>query len=131
MKTANRTARRDRRHERIRRKVSGTAVIPRMAICVSNRNMFVQFIDDDRAHTLASASTRGAAGKVNVAAAGELGRQAASAAQEQGIRRVVVDRGGFKYHGRVKAIVEAALQAGLSVSDKPAADQPAPDKEET
>lgn len=97
-----------------------------MAICVSNRNMIVQFIDDMSARTLASASTLHSDCKVNVATAGELGKKAASAAQEKGIRRVVVDRGGFKYHGRVKAIVEAALQAGLSVSDKPA-----PAKEET
>jgi large subunit ribosomal protein L18 len=110
---------RTRRHARVRRKVAGTAARPRMAIFISNRNMAVQFIDDDAARTLAATSTLGGDGKHNVAAAAELGRRTAEVALAKGIRNVVVDRAGFKYHGRLRAIVEAALKGGLVISDKP------------
>jgi large subunit ribosomal protein L18 len=87
-----------------------------MSIMVSNKHMYVQFVDDDRAVTLASATTCGRAeAKHNVAAAAQLGREAAEAAVKAGIREVVVDRGGHKYHGRVKAIVESAVKAGLTI----------------
>jgi len=87
-----------------------------MAIMVSNKHMYVQFVDDDRGVTLASATTCGQAeAKHNVAAAAQLGQLAAAAATKAGIREVVVDRGGHKYHGRVKALVESAVKAGLVV----------------
>ncbi len=122
---------RARRHLRIRRKIRGTAARPRMAICVTNCHMYVQFIDDDAEHTLAQASTRGMDSKPNLATATELGNRAAAAAQEQGISLVVVDRGGFKFHGRVKAIVDAAVAAGLSITSRQtAAAEPAEAKED-
>lgn len=121
-KGVDRKQKRARRHERIRRKVRGTAARPRMALCVSDRNMYVQFIDDDRSHTLASVSTLGQDAKVNVTSAGVLGRRAAEAALEKGIREVVVDRGGFRFHGRIKAIVDGARAAGLVAGDVAAAD---------
>jgi large subunit ribosomal protein L18 len=87
-----------------------------MAIMVSNKHMYVQFIDDDRGATLASATTCGKEGvKHNVQAAAQVGRDAAEAALRAGIKQVVVDRGGFAYHGRVKAIVDGAVAAGLAI----------------
>lgn len=87
---------------------------------VSNKHMYVQFIDDDRSVTLASASTHGMDGGHNVATAGRLGQTAAQCAIKAGINQVVVDRGGYRYHGRVKAIVEAANAAGLQTGHKEA-----------
>ena len=113
----NRKEQRQRRHLRLRRRVCGTAARPRMAICVTNQHMYVQFVDDDEARTLASASTLGADGKCNRESAKTLGEAAARAAVDRGIGRVVVDRGGFRYHGRVREIVEAALAAGLSITE--------------
>ena len=89
-----------------------------MSVCISNRNIFVQFIDDDAMTTLASASTIGRHAPLNLATARLIGQAAAEAALAKGIARVVVDRGGFRYHGRVREIVEAAVAAGLSISDK-------------
>ena len=115
----NRKEQRQRRHQRLRQRVKGTAERPRMSICISHRHIYVQFIDDDAQRTLAAASTAGgAAAPVNCAAARALGQAAAGAALEHGIARVVVDRGGFRYHGRVREIVEAAVAAGLSIGDK-------------
>lgn len=106
---------RRRRRLRIRKRISGTGERPRMAVMVSSRHMYVQFIDDDRGVTLASASTLSdQGGKRDTDAARALGQRAAEAALGNGIQRVVVDRGGFAFHGRVKAIVEAALEAGLA-----------------
>ena len=114
----NRKEQRQRRHQRLRQRVKGTAERPRMSICVSNQHLYVQFIDDDAQCTLASASTAGAKAAVNCAAARALGQTAAEAALAKGLSRVVVDRGGFRYHGRVRELVEAAVAAGLSISDK-------------
>lgn len=114
----NRKEQRQRRHQRLRQRVKGTAERPRMSICISNQHLYVQFIDDDAQCTLASASTAGAKAAVNCAAARALGQTAAEAALAKGLSRVVVDRGGFRYHGRVKELVEAAVAAGLSISDK-------------
>ncbi|MBM4143093.1 MAG: 50S ribosomal protein L18 [Lentisphaerae bacterium] len=111
MKLKNRSDSRRRRHRRVRRKISGTAERPRMAVYVSNRRIAVQFVDDDRGVTLAAAVSDG--GRKNVETARELGRSAAAQALARGIGEVVVDRGGFKYHGRIKALVEAAVGAGL------------------
>lgn len=116
----NRKEQRARRHLRLRQRVKGTADRPRMAINVSNKHMYVQFIDDRAMNTLASASTlkKGEAKPCNLETAKWLGEQAASAAKEKGICAVVVDRGGFKFHGRVKQIVDSAVAAGLKISDK-------------
>lgn len=113
----NRKEQRQKRHLRLRQRVIGTAARPRMSICVTNKNMYVQFIDDDAGKTLASASSLKEK-KANVEVAKALGTAAAEAAKAAGIATVVVDRGGFKYTGRVAAIVEAAVAAGLSISSK-------------
>jgi large subunit ribosomal protein L18 len=89
-----------------------------MAIMVSCKNMYVQFVDDEKGVTLASVSTLKGDGKNNVAVARGLGRNAAEVALKKGIKSVVIDRGGFKFHGRVKAIVDAAGEAGLAVGIK-------------
>jgi large subunit ribosomal protein L18 len=89
-----------------------------MAICVTNKHLYVQFVDDDAARTLAAASSLqvGDAAGCNLAGAKQVGERAAQAAREQGIRMVVVDRGGFRYHGRVRQIVESAVAAGLCIA---------------
>jgi large subunit ribosomal protein L18 len=118
MKLENRKDYRARRHMRLRQKVKGTAARPRLAVFISNSHMYVQFVDDDAGSTLASASTLGAGATVNMTAAKALGEKAAEAAKAKGISLVVVDRGGFKFHGRVKQIVDAALAAGLKVREE-------------
>ncbi|MBR5591053.1 MAG: 50S ribosomal protein L18 [Kiritimatiellae bacterium] len=119
MSLKNRKEQRAARHMRIRRRISaGTAERPRMAIFVSNRYMYVQFIDDVAANTLASASTLKGGLKCNLEGAKALGEIAAKAALDKGIKIVVVDRAGYKYHGRVKTIVESAVAAGLLISAK-------------
>ncbi len=115
----NRKDQRAKRHLRIRRRVIGSAEKPRMSICVTNKHMYVQFIDDAVGNTLAAATSIKET-KCNVEVATRLGAAAAEAAKAKGIVRVVVDRGGFKFTGRVKAIVDAAVANGLSISDKPA-----------
>lgn len=107
-----------RRHARIRKHVSGTPERPRLAVFRSNRHIYVQLIDDTRGHTLASASTmelRGEKGNTasNIAGAVEVGRLIAERAKALGAERVVFDRGGFRYHGRIKALADAARKAGL------------------
>jgi large subunit ribosomal protein L18 len=113
----NRKDQRAKRHLRLRQRIVGTAERPRMSICVTNKNMYVQFIDDDAQKTLASASSLKEK-KANLEVAKNLGASAAAAAKAAGISIVVVDRGGFKYTGRVAAIVEAAVEAGLKISAK-------------
>ena len=112
----NRKVQRQKRHIRLRQRIVGTAERPRMSICVTNKNMYVQFIDDDAGKTLASASSLKET-KNNLEVAKSLGQAAAAAAKAAGIA-TVVDRGGFKYTGRVAAIVESAVEAGLSISAK-------------
>jgi large subunit ribosomal protein L18 len=108
---------RRRRHERVRAKVFGTPERPRLSVHRSNRHIVAQVIDDVAGHTLAAASTvepglRGAP-TANVAAAAAVGRLVAERARAKGIEKVVFDRGGSKYHGRVAALAEAAREAGL------------------
>jgi large subunit ribosomal protein L18 len=105
-------------HRRIRRKVAGTAERPRLAIYRSLNHIYAQVIDDERGRTLASASTtekdlRGATGG-NIEAAQRVGRAIAERALSAGIKSVVFDRGGYVYHGRVKALTDAAREAGLN-----------------
>jgi large subunit ribosomal protein L18 len=113
----NRKEQRVKRHLRLRRRIAGTAERPRMSICITNKHMYVQFIDDDAGRTLASASTIKET-KANVETAKALGAKAAEAAKAAGISTVVVDRGGNKYTGRVAAIVESAVEAGISIGVK-------------
>ena len=110
----NRKVQRQKRHIRLRQRVKGTAERPRMSICVTNKHMYVQFIDDDAGRTLASASSI-KENKANIEVAKNLGKSAAEAAKAAGIAKVVVDRGGFKYTGRVAAIVESAVEGVLSI----------------
>ncbi len=107
-----------KRHRRVRKKVSGTGSIPRMSVCCTSKHIYVQFIDDVAGRTLASASTlcgdfRQAGVKANLDGAVKLGKLAAERAVAAEIETVVFDRGGFNYHGRVKAIADAAREAGL------------------
>jgi large subunit ribosomal protein L18 len=108
-----------RRHRRIRKRIQGTPERPRLAVFRSLNHIYAQVIDDTRGHTLVAASDlepalRGQrAGKTKVEIASLVGETLARRALEKGITRVVFDRGGFKYHGRVKALAEAARQAGL------------------
>ena len=106
---------RNRIHDRIRRKMSGTSARPRLNIYRSLNHIFAQVIDDSKGVTLVSASSLSAKLKTggNVAAAKEVGKLVAELAKEKGITSVVFDRGGYLYHGRVKALAEAAREAGL------------------
>ena len=113
----NRKVQRQKRHLRLRQRIVGTAARPRLSICISNKHMYVQFIDDDAGRTLAQANSLKEA-HANLATAKALGAAAAEAAKAAGISTVVVDRGGNKYTGRVAAIVEAVEEAGLSIRAK-------------
>ena len=115
----NRKDQRAKRHLRLRQRVIGSVERPRMSICVTNKHRYVQFIDDAAGNTLAQASSLKES-KANLEVAKKLGAAAAEAAKAKGITRVVVDRGGFKFTGRVAAIVASAVENGLSISDKPA-----------
>jgi len=105
-----------RRHIRIRKKVNGTAERPRLVVTRSNRHIVAQVIDDIKGHTLASASTldasiRGEGEKS--AQAGKVGALVAERAKAAGITKVAFDRSGFKFHGRIKALADAARENGL------------------
>ena len=113
----NRKVQRQKRHLRLRQRVIGTAARPRMSIAVTNKNMYVQFIDDDAQKTLAQANTLKDE-KANLDTAKALGAKAAEAAKAVGISLVVVDRGGSKFTGRVAAIVNAVVEAGIKISTK-------------
>jgi large subunit ribosomal protein L18 len=106
---------RQRVHTRIRRRMTGTAERPRLSVYRSLNHIYAQVIDDAQGVTLASASTVAAKAKTggNVAAAKEIGKLIAERAKEKGIRQVVFDRGGYLYHGRIKALADAAREAGL------------------
>lgn len=111
---------RKRRHHRVRKKVTGTAERPRLAVYRSNRHVVAQVIDDEAGRTLAAASsvekdlrsanTGNTGNKVGAAA---VGRIVAERARAAGVERVVFDRGGFRYHGRVAALADAAREGGL------------------
>jgi large subunit ribosomal protein L18 len=118
MKFRDRKEYRTKRHQRIRMRIRGTMDRPRMAIMLSNRNFYVQFIDDDKGHTLVSVSTLGSEVKKTKDAAKAFGAKAADAAKGKGIKTVVVDRGGFKFHGCLKAIVEGLTSGGISTGPR-------------
>jgi large subunit ribosomal protein L18 len=116
-RTAPRAAARTRRHLRVRKKIHGTAERPRLVVTRSSRHIFVQVIDDTVGHTLVSASTldrslRTAEGD-KTAKARLVGELVANRAKEAGIAAVVFDRGGYRYHGRVAALADAARENGL------------------
>ena len=107
-----------RRHRRVRKKIHGTALRPRLAVFRSNKHLSVQVIDDDAGVTLAAASTneadqRAAGSGSSVEAATRVGTLIAERAKAAGIDKVVFDRGGFAYHGRIAAVATAAREAGL------------------
>jgi large subunit ribosomal protein L18 len=106
---------RERIHKRIRSKLQGTPERPRLAVFRSVAHIYAQVIDDSKGHTLVAASSVEGTGKSggNVAAAKAIGKSIAERAKEKGIKRVVFDRGGYQYHGRVKALADAAREAGL------------------
>ncbi len=107
---------RQRIHKRIRRKLSGTSERPRLAVFRSVAHIYVQVIDDSKGQTVVSASSIEKSAKTNggnVAAAKAIGKAIAERAKEKGIKKVVFDRGGYIYHGRVKALADAAREAGL------------------
>lgn len=111
---------RKRVHTRIREKMMGTSERPRLNIYRSLNHIYAQVIDDSKGVTIASASTAiGKKGKApkktggNLASAKEVGKQIAQKAKDQGVKKVVFDRGGYIYHGRVKALADAAREAGL------------------
>jgi large subunit ribosomal protein L18 len=120
-RTSDRTRLRLRRHSRVRIKVSGTAACPRLAVHRSNRHISAQLIDDAAGRTLASASSvepdlrasLGKSGGGNVTGAESVGRLLGSRAKAAGISKVVFDRGGFVYHGRVAVLADAARAEGL------------------
>jgi large subunit ribosomal protein L18 len=110
---------RERVHVRIRKKLRGTTERPRLTVFRSTAHIYAQVVDDTKGVTLVAASStekaaavkKGAGG--NVAAAKEIGKRVAERAKENGIKKVVFDRGGYIYHGRVKALADAAREAGL------------------
>ena len=104
------------RHRRVRKKIHGTAMRPRLAVYRSNKHLILQVIDDEAGRTLVSATTNEAGFEgtgANVDAATRLGQLVAERAKAAGIEKVVFDRGGYAYHGRIAAVATAAREAGL------------------
>jgi large subunit ribosomal protein L18 len=104
---------RKRIHSRIREKLSGTTERPRLNVYRSLNHIYAQVIDDQKGETIVSASTIKSKTGGNVAAAKEIGKEVAEKAVAKGVKRVVFDRGGYLYHGRIKALADAAREAGL------------------
>ena len=111
----NRSEIRQRIHKRIREKLAGTTERPRLNVFRSLNHIYAQVIDDQNGETLVSASTLALKAKTggNIAAAKEIGKAIAEKAAAKGIKKVVFDRGGFLYHGRIKALADAAREGGL------------------
>ncbi|HEY3898406.1 MAG TPA: 50S ribosomal protein L18 [Chthoniobacter sp.] len=106
------------RHQRLRKKVAGTPERPRLAVHFSGKNIYAQVIDDEAGKTLASANTtekdlRGKTPRANVETAVKVGKIVAERAKAKNVSKVVFDRGGFIYHGKVKALADAAREGGL------------------
>jgi large subunit ribosomal protein L18 len=106
---------RKRRHRRVRGKVHGSAGRPRLCVFRSSKGIYAQVIDDDAGRTLAAASTLalGTSGGTKSERAAEVGKLVAQRAREAGVEKVVFDRGGYLYHGRVKALADGAREGGL------------------
>jgi len=115
MQAAAKRGGRVRRHVRVRKKVSGTGQRPRLAVYRSNRHIYAQLVDDGTARTLASASDTGISDGDKSARAKQVGKTLAERAKAAGVERVVFDRGGRLYHGRVKALAEGAREGGLEI----------------
>ena len=119
MTVSNRTEARIRRHRRVRKTVAGTSERPRLAVFRSNRHIVAQVIDDVSGRTLAAASTLEAdvraKGPANKEAAAKVGRLVAERAKAAGVEKVVFDRGGFRYHGAVAAVADAAREGGIEL----------------
>ena len=114
IKKVSKNESRIKRHERIRKNLSGTGTTPRLSIYRSNTNTYAQIIDDEKGVTLVSASTRELNTKSNnIEACTALGKLIAEKSIKAGIEQIVFDRSGYKYHGRVKALADAAREAGL------------------
>ncbi|NMA84600.1 MAG: 50S ribosomal protein L18 [Epulopiscium sp.] len=119
IKKQSRTSVRVKKHQRMRHRITGTAAKPRMCVFKSGKHIYVQVIDDTKGHTLASASTLEADIKSklkntsNIEAATLVGEVIAQRAKEKGVNEIVFDRGGFIYHGKIKALADAAREAGL------------------
>lgn len=107
---------RSRRHIRVRKRVHGTGKRPRLAVYRSNKYIYAQIIDDVAGRTLAAASSQESglrSDNLNLAAAAKVGEAIAGRAKDAGVTTVVFDRGGYKFHGKVKALADAAREAGL------------------
>jgi large subunit ribosomal protein L18 len=114
IKRTDRKVNRLKRHKRVRVHVSGTKERPRLAVYRSLNHVYAQLIDDAGSHTLAAASTVALKAKGNgIAEAAKVGKEIAAKAKAAGVSSVVFDRGGFLYHGRIKALADAAREAGL------------------
>ncbi|TMC37214.1 MAG: 50S ribosomal protein L18 [Chloroflexi bacterium] len=114
IKRQDRKVNRSKRHRRVRVHVAGSKERPRLAVFRSLNHLYAQLIDDSESRTLASASTLQMKAKGNgVAQAAEVGKEIAARAKAAGVSSVVFDRGGFLYHGRIKALADAAREAGL------------------
>lgn len=116
MAAKNRKVTRQRIHARIRKSLTGTTERPRLAVYFSNKNVYAQLIDDDQGKTIVSASTKEkgfGGGTANIATATKIGQTVAERAIAKNITQIVFDRGGFIYHGKVKALADAAREKGL------------------
>jgi large subunit ribosomal protein L18 len=111
--TSQKTAKRTRRHARIRAKVQGTAERPRLAVYRSNRFIYAQLINDETGTTIVGTDTRKAKGKTAILRAKEIGLQIAEDAKKKGVTKIVFDRGGFQYQGAVVSLAEGAREGGL------------------
>ena len=119
MATVSKDISRQKRHRRLRRKLEGSAERPRLLMRRTLHHIYATVVDDSKGHTIVAASTRekdladGLESNTNIAAAEKIGAAIAAKAKQAGITQVVFDRGGLKYHGRVKALADAAREAGL------------------
>src|SRR6266478_4104599 len=116
-KVRTQASRRYRRHLRVRRKVAGSAERPRLVVFRSSKHIYAQIVDDGRGVTLVGAAdtSEGLQGEGKAAKSFGLGRLLAAKAKEKGITKVVFDRGGYQYHGRVKAVADGARKGGLEL----------------
>ena len=104
---------RDRRHRRIRRRLTGTPEVPRLAVRRTSKHIYAQLVDDDARRTLATVSDLGIADGKKGERAAQVGKLIAERARSAGITRVVFDRAGYRYHGRIKAVADGAREGGL------------------
>lgn len=112
-RTSKKVTRRRKIHYKIRNRISGTAERPRLCVYRSNKEIYCQLVDDVAGHTLVSATSRGISDGTKVEVASKVGKIMGEAAKAAGFENVVFDRGGYLYHGRVKALAEGAREAGL------------------